>query len=134
MKNRSFGKVLANAPEPPPVPPLPPGKYLGMIIENPIVLEDRIVFPIALYEAVDQDPEFQLALERATSQKLLTQIKVYYKVRDAYQLKVFLREHLGIEAATPGEALLYVRDKKLVVILAHYMGRAYVKATARMEE
>jgi hypothetical protein len=105
-----------------------------MIIENPIVEDDRIVFPIALYQAVTQDPEFELALAEATSQKLLTQHKIYYKIkiRDAYKLKPFLQDHLGIEAATPNDALLQIRDKKLVVILAHYMGRAYVKATARM--
>jgi hypothetical protein len=70
------------------------------------------------------------------AKKFLTQIKVYYKIknRDAYRLKPFLQNHLGIEAATLGEALLYTRDKKLVVILDHYMGRPYVKSTARMEE
>jgi hypothetical protein len=107
-----------------------------MIIENPIIEDDRIVFPIALYQAVSQEPEFELALAQATSQKLLTQHKVYFKIkaRDAWRLKPFLQEHLGIEAATVGEALLYTRDKKLVVFLAHWMGRAYVKSTARMEE
>src|SRR5215831_2108245 len=117
-----------------PPKPLPPGEYLGLIMDEPQITQRGknqnhcVVFPIKLIQAISQDAAFQQELTNALEGKAIGDVKLSHMLwltpDSAFRLKVFLVDHLGIEgAATPAQAISMARGRNLIISLGHYVNQ-----------
>jgi hypothetical protein len=127
---RSFEDILSLPVEEVKVPiPLPPGQYLAMVGDHEVTKKGKketpcVVLKVQLMQALDQTPAFQQSLVDVLNGKPLMDVPISYTLwltsDAAFRLKIFLLDHLGIEAGTLKEALAYSRGKQFVATIAQY--------------
>jgi hypothetical protein len=110
--------------------PLPAGQYLAVIVGQPVLTQkgkkntDCVIFPVQMLQALDQSPAFQQSLVDALKGKMLTEVRLDYTLwvtpDAAFRLKIFLLDHLGIEAGTLREAIAYAPGKQFIATISHY--------------
>ena len=116
-----------------PPKPIPPGNYLATITGLPehTHMGDKevpcLIWPIKLLQLVDTDYGLQQDLTEALNGRNLSDMKLnitkWIPQDNLYQLKIFLRDHLGIEAKNVREAISETPNKQVMVTLAHRPGR-----------
>ena len=116
-----------------PPKPIPPGNYLATITGLPehthLGPKDMpcLVWPIKLLQLVDIDSHLHMDLAEALNGRSLSDMKFnitkWIPQDNLYQLKIFLRDHLGIEAKNVREAISETPNKQVMVTLTHQPGR-----------
>jgi hypothetical protein len=130
----SFASILdTNLDDVKPPKPIPAGNYIATITGLPehTQLGDKempaLVWPIKLLQLVDPDPTLHRELAEALNGRNLGDTKLnitkFVPPDNLYNLKLFLRDHLGIEAHNVREAISETPNKQVMVTLVHKPGR-----------